>query len=64
MYEGVVSRDSITIDFTYADLNDINVCSVDIGNSYLQAPSSQNYFIVFGKVFDLENVCKKALIRI
>ena len=36
IYAGVVSRDSVKIGFTYATLNDLEVCAVDIRNVYLQ----------------------------
>ena len=39
-YAGVVSRESIRIAFTYAALNELDVCAADIRNAYLQAPSS------------------------
>ena len=39
-YVGVVSRESVRIAFTYAALNEVDVCATDIRNAYLQAPSS------------------------
>ena len=36
-YAGVVSRESVRIDFTYAALNGLDVCAADIQNAYLQA---------------------------
>jgi hypothetical protein len=36
-YDGVVSRESVRIAFTYAALNDLWVCAADIRNAYLQA---------------------------
>ena len=62
-YAGVVSRDSVRIAFTYAALNDLDVCAADIRNAYLQAPSSQKDFIICGPEFGLENVGKVALIH-
>ena len=62
-YAGVVSRESVRIAFTYAALNDLNVCAADIRNAYLQAPSSQKDYIVCGPEFGLENVGKVALIH-
>ena len=41
---------------TYAALNDLEVCAADIQNAYLQAPSSQEDFVVCGPEFGLENV--------
>ena len=40
-YAGVVSRESVRIVFTYAALNDLDVCMADIRNAYLQSPTSQ-----------------------
>ena len=46
-YDGVVS-------FTYAALNGIEVCEIDIRSVYLQAPLSQKYYIVCGPEFGIE----------
>jgi hypothetical protein len=62
-YAGVVSRESIRIAFTYAALNNLNVCAADIRNAYLQAPSSRKDYIICGAEFGLENVGKVALIH-
>jgi len=62
-YAGVVSRESVRIALTYAALNDIDIVAADIRNAYLQAPSSQKYYITCGVEFGLENVGRKALIR-
>ena len=43
-YAGVVSRESIQIAFTYAPLNDFDVCMADIRNAYLQSPTSQKHY--------------------
>ena len=39
-YAGVVSRYSVRIALTYADLNDVDVTSSDIQNAYVQATFS------------------------
>ena len=39
-YAGVVSSESVRINFTYAALNDLEIFAADIRNTYLQAPSS------------------------
>ena len=62
-YAGVVSRESVRIALTYAALNDIDVKAADIRNAYLQAPTSEKYYVVCGAEFGLENVGKRALIR-
>ena len=52
-YARVVSRDSVSIAFTYAALDGIEVFASDIRNSYLQAPSPQKYYIVCGPEFGI-----------
>ena len=59
----MVSREIIRIAFTYAALNGLDMFAGDIGNAYLQAPSSQKYFMIYGPEFDLENIGKVALIQ-
>ena len=44
-------------------MNNVDIFTADIRNAYLQAPSSEKYYIVCGAEFGLENVGKKALIR-
>ena len=39
-YAGVISKESVRIAFTYAALNQLEVCASDIRNAYLQVPSS------------------------
>ena len=62
-YAGVVSRESVRIALTYAALNDLDVFAVNIWNAYLQAPSSQNDYIVCGPEFGVENIGRTALIH-
>ena len=57
MYSGVISRDSMQISFTYADLNGLNVCAANIINAYLQAPSYQKDYVICGPDFAQE--CRK-----
>ena len=61
-YVGVVSRESVRIGLTYAALSGLAVCEADKQNAYLQAPSSEKHFIIFGAEFGCKNVGKKALI--
>ena len=58
-----MSRESVIIVLTYADLNKIDVIAGNIRNAYLQDPLSQKYFIVCGTEFGIENAGKKYLIR-
>ena len=62
-YAGVVSRESVHIALTYAALNDLDVFAANIWNAYLQAPSSQNDYIVCGPEFGVENIGRTALIH-
>ena len=50
-YAGVVSRESVIIALTYVALNKLDVIAGDIRNAYLQAPSSQKYYMVSGTEF-------------
>ena len=62
-YAGVVSHESIIIAFTYAALDGIDVFAEDIRNAYLQSPSSQKDFMIFGPDFGLDNIGKVAFIQ-
>ena len=61
-YAGVVSRESVRIAFTYAALNDLDVCASDILNAYLQAHASEKYYTICGPEFGSENIGKVAII--
>ena len=61
-YAGVVSRDTVRIAFTYAALNDLDVCAADIKNAYLQAPNSEKHYIICGPEFGTENLGKVAIV--
>ena len=61
-YADVVSRKSVRMELTYVALMDLDFMSAEIQNAYLQALSSEKYFIVCGSEFGLENVSKVALI--
>ena len=57
-YAGVVSRESVQITFTYAALNDLDVCMADIRNAYLQSPTSQKHSIICGPEFGMEMLAR------
>ena len=63
-YAGVVFRNSVRMNFTYAALNILCVCTIDIINAYLQYLSSQKYYIIFEIEFVLENLGEKEFTRI
>ena len=48
-YAVVVSRESARIALTYAALHGIEVLAADIRNAYLQAPTSEKYYIICGE---------------
>ena len=52
-YAGVVSRESVSIALTYAELNELDVTCAAIRNSYLKAPSSHKYYIICGPEFGI-----------
>ena len=45
-YAGIESQESVSIAFTYAALNDLDVCASDILNAYLQVPASEKYYTI------------------
>ena len=55
-YAGVVSCESVRVALTYAAFMSLKVMAADIQNTYLQAPLSEKYYIIFGPEFGLENV--------
>jgi hypothetical protein len=60
-YASVVSRDSVRIVLTLADLNDLGVKMADIYNAYLTAPITENVCTVLGPEFG-DDDGKRALI--
>ena len=62
-YAGVVSRESVRVALTYAELMSLKVMAADIHNAYLQACSSEKDYIIFGPEFGIENAGKVALIK-
>ena len=61
-YAGFVSRESIRIILTHADLNGLPVTASDVRNAYLQAPTSEKHYIICVPEFGIENIGKKSLI--
>ena len=45
-YYSVVSKDSVFVAFIIAELNDLDVMTCDVGNSYLNAPWRQKIWFV------------------
>jgi hypothetical protein len=60
-YASVVSRESVRIAHTLADLNDLDVKMADIENVYLRAPITEKVWNVLGLEFG-DDAVKRALI--
>ena len=61
-YSSVVSRESVRLAFLIAALNDLDVCTADVGNAYLNAPPREKYYIIAGDEFGPIHKGKKVLI--
>jgi Reverse transcriptase (RNA-dependent DNA polymerase) len=53
-YSSVVSRESVRIAFLLAALNDIDLLMFDVGNAYLNAPTTEKLYCVAGSEFGPE----------
>ena len=62
-YAGVVSRESVRIALTYAALNGLDICAADVKSAYLQAPTSEKHYIIYGPEFPLEYQGKVTIIK-
>jgi hypothetical protein len=62
-FAGVVCCNSMRISLTHAALLGLPVLGANIRNAYLQAPSSENHFIICGLEFGIENEGRVGLIR-
>ena len=62
-YADVVSRDTVFIAFTYAALNDVDVCTADVMNTYIQATLLEEYYIICGPEFGANKGCIAVIIR-
>ena len=58
-----LSQESVRIAFTYAALNELDVCMADIRNAYLKSPTSQKHYIICGPKFGMENIGKVAIMH-
>ena len=52
VYSGVVSLRILRLAMFLAELNDLQLCGVDIGNAYLQALTKEKLYIVAGPEFE------------
>ena len=61
-YAGVVSRESVRIALTYAALLDLDLWAADIMNAFVQAPTTEKYYVECGPEFGNENKGKRAIV--
>ena len=62
-FAGVVSRDSVRIAFTYAAMNNIDGWAAGIQKAYIQAPSSEKYYIICGPEFGIHKGKQSYVVR-
>ena len=62
IYVGVLSRESVCIEFIIAPLNDIDIFYADIQNTYVTAPCGEKFIRTFGPEFGSEHKSKSAFI--
>jgi hypothetical protein len=53
-YSSVVSRESVRIAMLVAGLNDLDIQMADIGNAYLNAPTTEKCYVIAGDEFGPE----------
>ena len=53
IYAGVVSRESIRILLRSYDMHGVHVIAADVRNVYIQAPTSDKYYVICGPEFGL-----------
>ena len=61
-YAGVVSRESVRIDFTLAALNDLDIFAADIQNAYLTAPCGEKIIFTCGPEFGSDHKGKTTVV--
>ena len=61
-YVGVVSRKSVNISFTLAELNELDIFAADIQNAYHTAPCGEMIIITCGPEFESEHKGKNAVV--
>jgi hypothetical protein len=53
-YSSVISRESLHIAMLVVGLNDLDIQMADIGNAYLNAPTTKKCYVIAGDVFGPE----------
>ena len=62
-YAGVVSRETVRVALTYAALMGLDVWAADIMNAFVQAPTTEKYYVECGPEFGTEYVGRKAVVK-
>ena len=62
-YSSVVSRESVRIAFLIAALNDLDLVMFDVGNAYLNAPTTEKLYTIAGKEFGPDEEGKIMVIK-
>ena len=62
-YVSVVSRETVSIDFTLAALNDLPVNVADIQNEHIMVPVTENIWTVLGPEYGEDAGRKAVLVR-
>ena len=62
-YAGVVSRETVRVALTYAALMGLDVWAADIMNAFVQAPTTEKYYVECGPEFGSEYVGRKAVVK-
>ena len=57
-YAGVVSRKTVGIALTYAELMGLDIWAADIMNAFVQAPATEKYYVECGPEFGNEYMGK------
>ena len=57
-YAGVVSRETVRIALIYAALHGLDLCAADIMNAFVQAPTTEKYWVECGPEFGSDNIGK------
>ena len=62
-YSSVVSRESVRIILLYAIVNDLNILTADVGNAYLNAKTTEKYYVIAGAEFGPDEGKRALIVR-
>ena len=63
IFSGVISMEAVRLGFVLADLNDLLVCTGDIGNAFLYGKTKEKVYIIAGPEFGPELQGKRMIIE-